>query len=330
MNTFQELVSYLRKKDNYILVGHEHPDPDSLGSMLGLYFGLKKMGKTCRLVSADPIPPYLSWPGLEQIEHIPTDFDPGDSCVIVLDCEPQRTGSIASKVQKAECLINIDHHERGRGIGQIVYVDPGAAATSVIVYRLLLALEIPLDLRIATALYGGIIGDTGGFRHANTTSGVFKIAAELVEYGVKPAPLAREIFSSQTYDFMRFLGFALTRLQIAAEGKLVWIAVSYDDFHDFKVVPEQTDHLVNFARMVDTAEIAMVFREIKPGEIRLGFRANQVDVGYLARYLGGGGHKLASGATLLGNFEQIVLRVVELAKEYLNAGEIDERNNQFT
>lgn len=327
MNSLQDIVQFFQKKDDLIFVGHEHPDPDSLGSMLGLYFGLSKMGKQCRMVSGDPLPTNLSWPGLPLIEYLPEGFEPKESCVVVLDCEPHRTGSLAPGVQKAKCLVNIDHHQRERGQGDLVYVEPSEAATSVIAYRILQKLAIPFDHKIATVLYGGILGDTGGFRHANTTSEVFSIAAELLQYGVEPAPMAREIFSSQPYSFLKLLGYALSNLHTAQDGTLVWMSLSYKEFEQFGATPEDTDHLVSFARMLDTAEVAMVFREVKPGEIRLGLRANQVDVGALARHLGGGGHKLASGATLSGDLATVTQEVVRLAENYLRTGELHERHS---
>jgi phosphoesterase RecJ-like protein len=322
MNSLADVIRFFQEQDDFIIVGHEHPDPDSLGSILGLYFGLTKLGKKCRAVSADPIPSNLSWPGLDKFEHIPTGFDAGESCVVVLDAEPHRTGSIASGVMQAQRLVNIDHHQRERGAGDVVYVNPQEAATSVIVYRLLLGLSIDLDLEIATVLYGGIVGDTGGFRHANTTSEVFAIASELLRFGVQPAPIAREIFSSQPLEFLKLLGQALTNLQISADRKLVWMVLSYDQFLEFGVDPRDTDHLVNYARLLDTAEIAMVFREIRPGEIRLGLRANSLDVGSLARHLGGGGHKLASGASLKGDLQELAATVVKTAEHFLLTGEL--------
>lgn len=327
MNSLTDVVRYLKEHDNYIVVGHEGPDPDSLGSMLGLYFGLTQIGKKCRVVSADPVPPYLTWPGLEVIEHIPDGFTPGDSCVIVVDCEPQRTGSISEGVQKAKWLVNIDHHQRGRGLGDVVYVEPTEAATSVIVFRILQELGISFTKEIATCLYGGIVGDTGGFRHANTDSEVLAIAGDLLKFGVEPAVISREIFSMRPLGFLKLLGFALSNLETASDGKVAWIAIGHDDFKRFDVDPESTDSIVTFVRMLDSCDIAMVFREISPGVIRLGLRANETDVGALARHFGGGGHKLASGATLYGNLKELVQQVVTTAQHYLLTGEIDGRHS---
>ncbi len=327
MNSLQEVVQYLKDEDDFIVVGHESPDPDSLGAMLGLYFGLIQLGKSCRVVSADPVPAELSWEGLELIEHIPSGFAAGDSCVVVVDCEPERTGSIKEGVINAKRLVNIDHHRRGRGIGDIVYVNPDEAATSIIVYRILRELNVSFDNKIAAAVYGGIVGDTGGFRHANTTSEVMFIAGELLQFSIDPAAIAREIFSSRPLGFLQLLGAALSGLQTAQHGRLAWMTVSHRQFAEYGVDPKSSDYFVSFVRMLNTAEIAMVFREISPGQIKVGLRANHVDVGSLALHIGGGGHRLASGATLSGDLHTVAAQVVKLAEHFLITGELHEWHN---
>lgn len=327
MSTLQEIAQFLKSNDDYIIVAHENPDPDSLGSMLGLYLGLTQLGKSCRMISADPVPKSLTWSGLELIEHITNGIDGKNSCIIVLDCEPKRTGSIAPEVLQARCLINLDHHQRERGIGQIVYVDPNEAATGIIIYRLLDELGVELNLKIATPLYGAIVGDTGGFRHSNTTSEVFKITSKLMEYGIQPANIAREIFSSHTLSYLKLLGYSLSKLETSLEGKLVWLSLSHEEFLQFDIAPEEADHLISYVRMLNTAEVAMVFRETKPGEVRLGIRANKINIQKLALYFGGGGHKLASGARFEGDLKVVTEKVVRTTENYLVTGEINERNS---
>ena len=133
-------------------------------------------------------------------------------------------GSIA-RTSEGSRLVNIDHHQRGRGVGDVVYVEPSGCHRHDHLPPLL-ELEVAFDRNIAVALYGGIVGDTGGFRHANTNSEVFFVAGELLQYGVDPAPMAREIFSSQSLGFLRLLGVALSNLQTSQDGKLVWVSVS--------------------------------------------------------------------------------------------------------
>lgn len=315
------IIQTLKEHDQFIITSHEHPDPDSLGSMIGLYFGMRQLGKTCRMVCSDPPPANLRWPGLELVEVLPKLEVSDNQWIIVLDCEPERTGALAETILSSKKIINIDHHQGNKYRGPLTYVASNEAATSVIVYRILKELGVSLDKNIATALYAGIVGDTGGFRYTNTSAETFIIAAELMEHDIPHADIARQIFASQPMEFMRFLGHVLTNLKSDLDGRLVWLEVSYDDFVRFGAEPSSSDQLIQYARMVDTSRIALLFRETKPGEVRIGFRSDSLDVGRLATQLGGGGHRLAAGAKMTGSLDTVVDTVLNAAREYLNKEE---------
>lgn len=155
------------------------------------------------------------------------------------------------------------------------------------------------------------------------------IAAELLSFGLEPAVLAGEIFSSHPLNYLRFLGHSLNKLKTALDERLVWVSVSLADYGQFGVDPDRHDYLIDHIRSVDTAEIAIVFRETSAGEIRIGFRAKEADVGALARRFGGGGHRLASGgATVAGDLGgEITEAVVETAAQYLLTGEVNGRHS---
>lgn len=313
------VIQAIQDHEEFIITSHEHPDPDSLGSMLALCFGLQQLGKSCRVVSSDPPPENLDWPGLDLIEVLPDGLDDiGDAWIIVLDCEPSRTGVLSEKLQRSEKIINIDHHRGNKYTSSTTWVDSSEAAVAVMIYRLLKELGVSLNKKIATALYGGIVGDTGGFRYANTTAETLRIAAELLEHDVNHAMINKQIFASQSMEFMRLLGYALSNLKSDMHGRLVWMELSYADFQRFGANPNATDQLVQYARMVNTALIAVLFREAAPGEVRIGFRSDSIDVGALATQLGGGGHRLAAGAKIQGRLDEVVEVVLNKAREYLN------------
>ncbi|NLM39005.1 MAG: bifunctional oligoribonuclease/PAP phosphatase NrnA [Firmicutes bacterium] len=313
------IIHAIKDHEEFIITSHEHPDPDSLGSMLGLYFGLKQLGKSCRVVSSDPPPENLDWPGLDLIEVLPDGLDNiGDAWIIVLDCEPSRTGILSVTLQQSDRIINIDHHRGNAYRNPTTHINSTEAATAVMVYRLLKSLGVTLTREIATSLYAGIVGDTGGFRYANTTAETLMIAAELMQHGVDHASINRQIFASQSMEFMKLLGYALSNLKSDLDGRLVWMELSYDDFQRFGTDPNTTDQLVQYARMVNSAVIAILFREASPGEVRVGFRSDYIDVGALASQLGGGGHRLAAGAKIQGRLEEVVELVLSKARNYLN------------
>ncbi len=307
VSSLVELAQTLVEHDNFLIVSHEHPDADSIGSMLGLFHTLSFLGKKCQLICDDPVPDY-GWPGMECFRTM-EEIQPFETA-IVLDCEPSRTGKFVSILADASFLINIDHHQGNNAECSYQFVDPKQAATAMIVYKLVKLLGVPFSPEIAKSLYGGILGDTGGFRYSNTTYDVFLAAAELVTHGALPADTARELFECKSFEFLKILGFALSKIQLSTNKKIAWMALTCQDFHDFSVDPSDCDQLIQYARMVAGTEIAILFREVAPQEIRIGFRSHRVSIHTLASHFGGGGHLLAAGAKVEGMALPAVIEAV--------------------
>ncbi len=313
VNKLALFIKELLAHDNYLIVGHENPDPDSIGSMLALYHCLIKYGKRVWMMSADPIPNY-QWPNIDKIMPLQ---EIEYTNIIIVDCEPKRTGKLYPLVKQAAYTFNIDHHQGNKGDCDFNYIDPNQGATCLIIYQLINELSLELSYELAQPLYGGILGDTGGFRHKNTNEFVFRVAADLVRAGAIPDRTAREIFSKKPIELVKFIGYALGKLQTGKNNKLVWLVLSNQDFLNYGVNPQLGDQLIEYARMVDGAEVTVLFREIKPNIIRIGFRSNQININQLAVHFGGGGHLLASGAQMEGNLSEIVDIVINTASLYL-------------
>ncbi|NLM26047.1 MAG: bifunctional oligoribonuclease/PAP phosphatase NrnA [Firmicutes bacterium] len=323
VNSIDLFTQALLEKDNFLIVAHEHPDPDSIGSMLAMYHLLQVHGKKCWMMCADPIPAY-NWPNIDQI--LPLTEIPFENAVI-LDCEAERTGKVYELISHAKHTFNIDHHRGNNGNCDYNLIDPEQAATCMIIYRLYQALDTELSYESAQPLYGGLVGDTGGFRHSNTSVEVLSAAAEFVKYGANPSQTSREIFESKSLEFIKFLGYALGKIQTSYSNRLVWLGISLSDFEKFNLTPEDADQLIQYVRMIRGSEITILFREVAPNEIRIGFRSHKIDIHQLAVKFNGGGHLLAAGAKLEGSLEQVMDRVIKAAEDLLE-GEFDGRNNQ--
>ena len=317
MSPSKEFLDALRKYDDYLIVAHENPDADSIGSMLGLYLGLKQLGKRCRVVTSDPIPSSLVWPHIDEIEGHSSIEDWDFRALIVLDCEITRTGSLKDFVTTIPVIFNVDHHPGNSQHADYKYHDSTEPATASMVYKILKGLDIAITPAIAYNVYGGIFGDTGGFRYANTTSEVLLVASELVELGADPAKISREIFETKSWNFMKLLGHALNNMEKNSSGEVAWMKLSNEDFRNFGVDPRETDQLVHYARMIEGDQIALLFRETEPNEVRIGFRSHQYDVRSLATKLGGGGHKLAAGARVSGELSSVIQQVVTETEKLL-------------
>lgn len=326
MSGLDDVVDALKRHDDFLITAHENPDPDSVGSMIGLWFGLRLLGKRCKMVSSDPPPPELRWAGAADIQR-PEDVKPSPA-MIVLDCDVGRIGAVEPLLEQADLVINIDHHQGSGENADIAYVDTKQAATALMVLQILEAVEVQVDPPIAQALFGGIMGDTGGFRYANTDRSVLETAAFLVGQGADPAATARDIFETKPFEFLQLLGHVLSRMERSEDGRVVWLRVGYEDFQAFNLDPKQSDQFVQYARMVAGSDIAILFREVAPEEVRIGFRSHSVDVHALAVEFDGGGHRLASGARVAGPLDKVVERVVQAAQRLLQGGTDCERDHQ--
>ncbi len=315
-DAFSQLVAGFRQLDDFVIVAHENPDPDSLGSMVALYLGLTSLGKRATMVCGDKIPYGFPWSSLHAIRP-PEDVESFQN-LVVLDCHPDRTGTAKPLTERASVIFNIDHHVGNPGGMAYHYIDTSEAATASMIYKVLTELNVSLDTAMAEALYAGIVGDTGGFRYGNTTPEVLSLGAELVRLGAEPDTTSRLIFETKSWEFVSLLGRALNNMERTSDGSVVWMTVDYHAFVECAVDPQEGDQFIQYARMVSGVKVAVLFRETSPGTIRLGFRSHSLDVGSLARQFGGGGHRLASGATVEGSMVQLVPQVIRAAEQLIH------------
>ena len=193
----------------------------------------------------------------------------------------------------------IDHHRTQDELGGLRFVDTNAEAAGRLIYDATMALDVPLTAEAANALFLAIATDTGWFRHSSVEPRTFALAEELVRAGAKPTVLYDAVYGTNTLARMRLTGRALERMKSEANGRIVYTEVSWSDYAETGAVPPDTEDLINYPRSVAGVEIALVFIEQRDGSTKVSFRGREpYDVGRLAEQFGGGGHKMASGATV--------------------------------
>ncbi len=313
VNNKVQFLQALSRYDDYLICSHTNPDADSIGSMLAMYCYLEELGKNVTMVVPDPIP---DWP-LPNIDKMRALSDQEHDNIIILDCEPKRTGSLLPLIEKAQITFNVDHHKGNHGTCTYNLIDTEQAATCMILYQLFKTVNFDMDYDLAQPLYAGIVGDTGGFRHANTTTEVFKAAADLTAHGAVPHLTAEAIFATKPLEWIRFLGDALTKIETKYENRLVWLVLSDQDFQKHGIDPSQCDQFIDYIRMTAGSEISILFREIAPDVIRIGFRSRGINIHQLALRFGGGGHLLAAGAQVNNRLADTVEQVVAAASKLL-------------
>jgi bifunctional oligoribonuclease and PAP phosphatase NrnA len=315
--TIRQAASEIRKATEILLVCHERPDADALGSLLALAGGLDQLGKRVQAVSPDGVPPlYRFLPGWQRIA---TAARGKPDLAIGLDADgSHRLGTAAPSVLAAPCIIDLDHHTGAARYGHICVVDPTAAATGELVYALLGELQVALTLETATCLLAALVTDTGSFRFSNTRAETFDIAADLVRHGAHPGPIYEAIYGTRPFAASRLLGRLLAGMERSPDGKIVWGVLALSDFDAAGVEPDSAEGFVDQIRMVEGSSVAIYFREDRDGGVRVSLRSRgDVNVARVAEEFQGGGHAPAAGCTVPGPFDKGVRRVLDAVRRHL-------------
>jgi len=298
------------------LACHIAPDGDALGSMLALHHVLRGAGRRSVAAFAGPQvtgPHYRELPGLELLAD-PLDYPAEPEVMVTFDCGSlERLGDLAMNAKAAKELLVVDHHLSNTRFGSIHLVDPTAAASAVVVARLIDALGLPLNHDAAVCLYAGLVCDTGRFQYENTSTEAFALARRLLEFDVPVARLNRVLFEEHRLAYLRLVGAVLSRAEMVAEKSFIWAAITEADLAEHDVTLEETEGVIDFLRQAKEAEVSCVLKEVD-GHLRVSLRSiGHVDVSSVAALFGGGGHRFAAGFTTT----EPVTRVVETITQAL-------------
>ena len=317
-----DVIAFLRFHQRPLLISHIAPDGDAIGSLLGLGWVLRTMGKQPTLACADSVATLFRYlPEHETILREPTgDFD----AVIGLDSSDEdRLGAAYRDEYRILPLLNIDHHVTNLRYGTVNWVVPEATATAEIVFELVQGLGIPLDSQIATYLMNGIVTDTRGFRTGNTTPRVLDIAHQLYSAGASLPDIAQRTLDCRPLPLLHLWGEALSGVR--THGQVVWTEITRTMRVSAGHSSEDNGGLVNMLLSAEDASVAVVFSEKTRGidRIEISLRSKLgVDVTQVALALGGGGHPQAAGATIDGSLPEVRERVLYMLAESLSIQDV--------
>lgn len=317
-STFYNL---LKQNKTFIVSAHISPDGDSLGSILAMTRVLSKLDKEVIPIVNDDIPKkYAFLPGIDLIKKADNDIRVCD-ILISLDCgDENRLGFKGELRDYAKKIINIDHHKSNSLFGDLNIVDSNASSTGEIIYRLLEG-EIKVDYEMALCLFTSIVTDTGSLRYANTTSRALKILADLIDKGVKPDVVSRNVFEQRSFESIKLLTLALNTLEILERGKVACIYVTKEMFQASGAKEEDTDGIINYAREIEGVEVALFFKEQADSTVKVGLRSNEwVDVRRVAENFKGGGHVRAAGCSLNLGLQDTKEAVLNTVRNFLAEG----------
>lgn len=312
-------VTALQGAKDVVVACHIDPDGDALGSLLGLAGPLRRAGKRVWATwgTEEPkVPPIYEFLGGLDTVVPPAEVPASPEVFVSVDCgAADRLGVLMPHFSAAATTVNLDHHRSNPGFAAINLVDPDAASSAELVYQLVRRLGGVPDPAEATALYTGIVTDTGRFQYSSTSPTTLRVAADLREIGVDHERVATEIFESGSLSFLHIVGVVLARARV--EDSLVWSWLDTADLEAAGLGIDETEGLIDAIRPVKESRFALMLKQRREGP---GYKGSlrsrgEVDVARIAQALGGGGHQRAAGFTFEGTAEEAARAVLKLAAE---------------
>ena len=328
-----EVRDFIHARDNFYIAGHIHPDGDSIGACFGLGLALKKIGKNVRVLIGPYHSKYNVIPGSPLIynafenaplapENAPLVAD--GFALICVDCAD--IGRLEVPIQQLakdrfEDTLCIDHHYSNTNFARYNYVDGTASSTCEMVYRILGGF-MELDRDIATALYSGMVTDTGGFRHSSTSQETLRATADLTSVGIPFQEIYRELINLRTYTEVKLLARVLEECRRSEDAAIVHVCVPLSMLEGFEgtqnASTQDLEGIVEFLLNIRRAKVSLLVYERVGGGAKISLRSRRVNVGAIAQQFGGGGHQLAAGAAVEdGDIYEIRDKVLPLISEAL-------------
>jgi bifunctional oligoribonuclease and PAP phosphatase NrnA len=318
------LADLIETNDRFLVTTHVRPDGDALGSEVGMAGLLRQKGKDVRVVNASPTPPRYDFldPELNLFEHFGHKVQPEEladrQVAIILDLSSwNQLGDMAGFIRHFPgARAVIDHHVSEDDLGARVFKDSTAEATGILIMKAIAALGCSLTPEVASGLLTAVAMDTGWFRHSNTRSSTLRAVADLIDAGAKVDVLYRQLFERNTLGRLKLMGETLSGIETDLGGRIAYALISKDDLMRTNAIPPDSEDLVDFTVSLRGVEVGMLFIEQARGGVKVSFRArNGLDCSALAAKFGGGGHREAAGATIVGTMSEVLGRVLETVRE---------------
>lgn len=311
------ILEEVRKAEDIIILTHENPDGDAIGSSLAMYGALRGLGKNVDVVVPECPKIYNFLPWHEDIKK--EGKEDRYSLAIALDCSDiKRLNGFAKYFEKAKVRIVVDHHGSNTMFGDYNFVNPDSPACCQILVTLLEYLGIEINKGIGSCIATGIITDTGGFRHSTVKPETFEFIADLLNKGVNISSIYRRVLQVITKKQFEIRKVAINRLELLEEGKIAFTYITKQDQEDMAIEAGDHEGIVEFGRDIEGVEVSIFLRGEKDGSYKVSLRSNDyVNVADISLMFGGGGHPKAAGCTINLPLEQTKEKIISQTKLYL-------------
>lgn len=305
---FNEAVALVQQAKHICIFPHVSADGDAVGSAFALKLALEKLGKQAVIFLEEEVQHRYLF-AIQDASYVvmgqplpEVDWD----LAISVDCaDVARLGKRTEIFQTAKHSVLVDHHQFNNGFADANYINTNWPAACMGIYALIQALQVSLDEKIAMLLYVGLVTDTGGFRHSNTTPEAHELAAKLLPYGICPSWVSQHVFDNMTRGRFLLNGEIIERAEFFLQNKVCICYLPEEVFEKCGATDEDTEGIADYLRNIEGVEVG-IFVKKRDDMLKISLRAkNYVDVASVAANFGGGGHVRAAGASFAGNYEEL-------------------------
>jgi phosphoesterase RecJ-like protein len=316
---FQKAVELVGKSDKVLITTHTRPDGDACGCIAAIFETLTSLGKNVKILLLSELPTWYEFLFEQKPEFFSKKTKIDSDLIIVVDTSSYNQLPELDKYlkQSDKPVLVIDHHATSDNLGDVRLIDSSAAATALIVFDLLKYAGWPITKKIAGALFVAVSTDTGWFQFSNTDSRVHRACAELIDAGVNPSRVYRDLYQNFSPQRFRLMVAMLNTLELHLGGRFAMQHLTQADFKKAGAKHSDTENLIDECRRIGNVEAAALFVELADGQIKVSLRSRDaIDVCKIATKFGGGGHKMAAGAHLPGPIENAKELVLAEIKKY--------------
>ena len=315
MNSLKEIAEKLFKEKSVAIFCHVRPDGDAIGSAAALKSALNLKGIKADLYCEDVIPARFSY--LNVLSEFSTELNGEYTAFFASDCaDVYRLGKFGDAFLNHKNTYSVDHHVSNRGFAKYFYVSD-TASNCENVYELIKCAGIVADKTIAERLMTGVVTDTGAFRHKNVTPETLKVAAELLKSGADLNNIIYKNFYEQSAERAKLFGMTMAKLRYFYDKRLAVATVSLKDIEESGAKQDETEGFIDFLMGVSAVEVGVCMLETEKNKYKISFRSKGADVNAVAGEFGGGGHTLASGCRIAGEYEEVVDKIRFAVSKYL-------------
>ncbi len=316
--TLDNIIEEIKKAEKIVILTHETPDGDAIGSSLAMRVALKQLGKEPDVIIREVPKIFDFLPGREEIKEN-SDIEKYD-LAISLDCADFKRLVGNEYFENAKQTIVIDHHGSNKMYGDINFINPVSPACCQILIGMFQYFGIDIDKELGTCILTGIITDTGGFRYSGVTPETFEFTADLLQNGVNVSKIHKRVLDTKTKANFELMKRTIDRMEFLEDGKVTFTYITNKDLEEVNAGIGDHEGLVEIGRDIEGVEVSVFIRQREDDKnaYKVSMRSNNyVNVSDVCLMFGGGGHEKAAGAIVQGDIEQVKQKVMNELKKVL-------------